>query len=396
MASGSRFTRGALRGTKEAIQGTSHIVEGVHQAILDTVSRAAPVPSQVPLITGMVYRNIRAITGITVTALDRTLTLSERWQAQAATENGAAIQPWQLNLMGALNGAFGDHFRETGHPWDLGVHFCRDGAELDLDRLDQQLPLASPHLCLLVHGLSMTDLSWRSAEPDSYARALESLGATALELRYNSGLPIHENGLALAWQLQYLADHYPAPLQSLHLTGHSMGGLLILSACHQAIELGLTWPTLVREVACLGAPHQGARLELAGNWASHVMNLTPYTTPFAMAGRRRSAGIKDLRYGSLRADDRLGRHMDDTETFAPGLVLPVPGARYLMVAGSLDEPDKPVSRLLGDGLVLPQSALSPRLAGEVDISRRQFHGLGHLDLQRHESVQQAILDWHKF
>ena len=63
----------------------------------------------------------------------------------------------------------------------------------------------------------MNDLQWRAvpgaqgAGPHGDALA-EAFGYTPVHLRYNTGLHVSENGLALAAQLEALLAGWPAPL----------------------------------------------------------------------------------------------------------------------------------------------------------------------------------------
>ena len=72
----------------------------------------------------------------------------------------------------------------------------------------------------------------------------------------------------------------------------------------------MAWPTLVRQVVSLGTPHMGAPLEQFVHYASAGLNVLPETRPFSRFLRRRSAGIRDLRQGSLVDDDWRDRDPD--------------------------------------------------------------------------------------
>ena len=82
-------------------------------------------------------------------------------------------------------------------------------------------------------------------------------------------------------------------------------------------------------------PHHGAPLERGGNWLNVMLDGSPYAAPFSRLGKGRSAGITDLRYGSLVDADWHGR-----DRFAHGgderVIVPLPvGVRCYAVAGSL-------------------------------------------------------------
>lgn len=403
MKSRSVFARGAVRGVSEAVRGGSQVVEGVHNAVLDTVARGVRMPSAVPVITRLVYESIRGVAGIAGMTLEQTLNRLEHLPLKLYSEDERPLSPWQLNLLSAFNGAFGDHFHDSDHPWNLTLSFCHGGKVLPLepDALARQLDPAAPSLTLFIHGLSMSDLAWQDARAISYGDKLEqTLGISTLNLRYNTGRHIHDNGRDLALALEQVLDAWPGPLREIRLVGHSMGGLVALSASAYGQRLQLRWPRRLRGIACLGAPHQGARLENVGNWFSHLLSYTPYTRPLAEAGHVRSAGIKDLRYGSLLAEDWAQRDPDGVERFTPHPVPALAGVDYLMVATTLrSKSPSALVRRLGDGLVIPRSALTPRLDDAdrdppATVQKHLLPGLGHLGLLHDHVVEEILRDWH--
>ena len=82
-----------------------------------------------------------------------------------------------------------------------------------------------------------------------------------------------------------------------------MGGLVARSACYQGAERGAAWTTRVRHVVSLGTPHMGAPLAQGVHWLSAGLQTVPEMRPLAGFLRRRSAGIRDLRHGSLVDED---------------------------------------------------------------------------------------------
>ena len=137
----------------------------------------------------------------------------------------------------------------------------------------------------------------------------EELGCTPLYLRYNTGRHISTNGQEFAQLLEQLCEAWPVPVESLSLIGHSMGGLVIRSASWYAQQAQSTWLQHLQRVVCLGTPHHGSPVERAGHALDRAMQRIPYTEPLAL-GRRRSAGIKDLRHGDLLDEDWQGHHPD--------------------------------------------------------------------------------------
>ena len=144
------------------------------------------------------------------------------------------------------------------------------------------------------------------------------------------------------------------------LIGHSMGGLVGRSACHYGA--GELWTTKVRHVFTLGSPHLGAPLEQAANAASAALARLPETR--ALLGdplNRRSAGIKDLRYGYLVDECWLDQ---DCDAFLRDTGREIPFLRtahhYFVCATVSRDPNALAGRIVGDLLVLRASAWSQR------------------------------------
>ena len=146
-----------------------------------------------------------------------------------------------------------------------------------------------------------------------------------------------------------------------------MGGLVARSACEQARVAGLTWRARLKNLVCLGTPHQSAPLERVGSWLDSVLGSNAITRPFARIGQIRSSGITDLRHGHV-----LATHWEGQGRFEPAgsdslvnrQVLPLPeGVACFAVAGTTSkmphtskvQPARGV--LMGDGLVPVASAL---------------------------------------
>ena len=133
--------------------------------------------------------------------------------------------------------------------------------------------------------------------------SLRDLGFTPVYLRYNTGLHISDNGQQLADMLAQLQLLWPGPIDELALVGHSMGGLVVRSACYYGARQHHSWTAAVRHVVCLGSPHLGADLEKAVNVAAWALARLPETRAIAGLSTRASCGPKDLRFGSCRDED---------------------------------------------------------------------------------------------
>ncbi len=134
------------------------------------------------------------------------------------------------------------------------------------EELAAAFPRATSRLAIFVHGLAETEISWhrRAADHIPYGPQLHAgFGYTPLYLRYNTGRHVSDSGLDLAWLLEGLLATWPEQVDDLLLVGHSMGGLVIRSACHYGSQAAAPWTEPVRHIFYLGSPHLGAPLARA-------------------------------------------------------------------------------------------------------------------------------------
>jgi pimeloyl-ACP methyl ester carboxylesterase len=304
-------------------------------------------------------------------------------------------------FVAALNGLFGDHLERSGNPLAIRMALRSGGMALPMDRvaLAQTLPAAGRKLLVLVHGLCMNDRQWSRRGHDHGQALAQALGYTPLYLHYNSGRHVSHNGREFAALLQRLLLAWPMPVDELVIVGHSMGGLVARSACHQAKLQGLAWPQALKALVCLGTPHHGAPLERGGRRIDQLFGLSAYAAPFARLGKTRSAGITDLRYGNLQDADWQGRdrhaqrHDDRQPTPLPKRV------DCYVVAATLGERATGLhSKLIADGLVPVASALgehrNPEMALHLPASHQQVvTSANHWDLLSREDVYTKLRDW---
>jgi pimeloyl-ACP methyl ester carboxylesterase len=250
--------------------------------------------------------------------------------------------------------------------------------------------------------LCESDAAWslRAAERGgTYAtRVLPELDATAVTIRYNTGLRISENGRRLAALLEALVDAWPVPIERLALVGHSMGGLVIRSAGHAGTERDHRWPALVDTTISLGTPHLGAPLEQAAHLASWALGAVPESRPIAAVLRARSPGIRDLRYGSLVDAEWETLDADALRGFERADVPLLDRARHHVVAATLTEsPDHPLARVIGDLLVLTPSAHGlqgrRRVVAFEEESCRHVGGHGHFGLLNSPALDGLLREW---
>jgi pimeloyl-ACP methyl ester carboxylesterase len=290
-------------------------------------------------------------------------------------------------ILGALNGAVGDVLKDRYRPLALEMTAHADAARG-----------ATPKVVVFVHGLGETGDSWKLGGRPTYgARLAADHGYTPVYVTYNSGLHISDNGQTLAERIDEVVAGWPVAVDDLVLVGHSMGGLVVRSACHYAGRDDRPWTKHLSNVFCLGTPHLGAPLEQAANVAGWALGRLPETKPFAKVVNGRSVGIKDLRYGACVEDDWSGCDPDEFLRDRCTEVPFTPTADYYFIGASLGRREGDVvDRLVGDLLVLYTSASGVgkkrRIGFEVDRGKR-FDGVNHFQLLNHPKVYEQLEEW---
>jgi len=269
--------------------------------------------------------------------------------------------PTSESVQSVVNGLWGDALGRYGGQLEIPMSVRdRSGASVVLPTdLGGAFPDATGHLVVLVHGLVETGRCWEGSEDEP--GLVETLGAhpllTPVAIRYNSGLRVSDNGDQLASLLEELRADWPAPVESISLVGHSMGGLVIRSACGIAASSDLRWLRDVRDVVTLGTPHRGSPLEKAANVAAWALAFAPDTRPLADFLNGRSGGIKDLRFGSVGEDDWRGTDPDVLLSNTVGDHPLSSGIRHHFVAGvATADPAHPFGAAVGDLVVRANSA----------------------------------------
>ncbi|MEO7253355.1 MAG: alpha/beta hydrolase [Casimicrobium sp.] len=400
--------RGASRLIIDATTGITDLVEAMHRNIARVpVVTSSAENGRTSGIAGFVYRTVRGVTRVVGGGIDAGLALLS--PALADVPNVRAREA----VLSALNGVLGDHLVASKNQLAIPMQFRHRGHSLTVTRdgIAQQLPNASGKIVVLIHGLCMNDLQWKTGGDDvstahDHGAALHrDLGFTPIYLRYNSGLHVSTNGREFASALKALLAAWPVPVESLVIVAHSMGGLVSRSAFHYGRKARHAWCKSLDKIVFLGTPHLGAPLERGGNWIDILLGATPYASPFAKLGKVRSAGITDLRHGSVLDDDWQGQ-----DRFEPALdaLTPVPlpaNVRCYTIAARIDNGSKTNSvsaagkRLLGDGLVPLNSALADA-RGKHDDAKRNLkfppenqcvvHGVNHMELLKAAQVYPAL------
>jgi hypothetical protein len=383
--------RGASRLAVDAVTGMTDLAENVHRTITRLAPPlGAPTTERTQGVTGFVYRRVRRTTRLVGRGIEATLS---RLPARlSGTESSEARD----GLRAVVNGIVGDHLAATDNPLAIPMALCHDGAPLSLDRdaLAQRFGPASGRLLVLAHGLCMDERGWQRDGHDHGAALARDLSMTPLYLRYNSGRAIADNGQDFADLLENALDAWPVPVRELAFVGHSMGGLVMRSACHIGTARDHRWLPLLSRVVFLGSPHYGSPLERAGHAVDRALGIGPYTAPFARLGLIRSQGIQDLRHG---------RYLDVPAVDTPELprALPEHIACFALAATRRPSPgllNDTLGDLVGDGLVPVASALGRHADAEAslpipDAHQRVVYGLNHFDLLSDRTVYAQLRRW---
>jgi pimeloyl-ACP methyl ester carboxylesterase len=369
-----------------ASAGLVDIVERMHRTIQRRPAAIGPsIVETTQGITGFVYQSIRGSVGLIGRGFDSALARFEGMLPAGETTPGRDV------LISIVNGVYGDYLAGTGNPLAIQMQLHHDGAPLDVANPTVHFEAAgrgapTGRLLVLVHGLCMSVRQW-SHDGYSHGAALaEELGWTPLYLRYNSGLHVAENGKLFAELLQSLVRHWPRTVEELAVVGHSMGGLVARSACLTGGELSHDWLGQLRKLVFLGTPHQGVPLERGGHDLDYLLELSPYSAPFTRLGKARSAGIQDLRHGTITPGGyRFVPLPKGVDCYAIAATV---GARRSLLA----------DRLIGDGLVPLDSALGRHADRGRSLRFPQTHQwvgyeMGHLELLQRPEVYAQLRAW---
>ena len=390
-----------------AASGGARRVQEVHDGIARRAFRplgavATPVRRTHDAVAGAVYASVAVglRTGARAAGAAGALAASGR-PLDGTPRAGVALA--------VLNGAHGDLVAREAPSLALDMTVRVAGRDVPVDRaaLAAGFPGASGSVAVFLHGLTENEGAWcfravrhHGDRSTTYGSMLQrDLGLTPVYLRYSTGLRIGDNGARLDALLARLVEQWPVPVQDVVLVGHSMGGLVARSALHQArggTPDAAPWTRLVRDTVTLGTPHLGAPLERGVHALAGALARVPETRPVATLLDTRSAGIRDLRRGTLVADDepRSGTTPGRRHTWVPLH----DGARHFVVLATVPrDPDGRLAHVVGDLLVPPRSACGDtggddRLAFPADHVHR-LGGLHHFDLLNHPLVYAQLRRW---
>ncbi len=372
--------RGASQLAIEATRGVSELVQAIQiESAAGPAILGRPLEGPAKLVTGLVHGVVRGITSMVGATIDVAL-------ERLAPLLGASVPGVEREaILGALNGVLGDYLVERKNPLAISMRLRSGGEPLELtpESLRAAFPAATSKVVVLVHGSCATDLMWLRNGHDHGVAIAADLGATPVYVHYNSGLHISANGRELAGLLEQLVAAWPIAVTQLVLIGHSMGGLVARSACHVAEDARHSWRGRLDALVTLGAPHHGAPLERGGSWAHLLLGVSRFSAPFARLARVRSAGITDLRYGSVLDEHWEGRDRFEIHDDPRQMIALPEGVRCFALAGSLSS--EPSANLRGDGMVPVASALGEHTTSTLAlvfpaVHKRIAYSTGHLDL----------------
>ncbi|NMT62566.1 esterase/lipase family protein [Marinobacter orientalis] len=292
---------------------------------------------------------------------------------------------WQKHASAIFSGFFGDWLEARNNP--LAMPMALFHGHESVDPASPCVEASGSTLCLSIHGLMELESVWTLPGGDGahYGSLLAAANSdiTPLTLRYNTGRPIYRNGETLADMLDTLVRQWPVAVERIILIGHSMGGLLIRSACHHGQRHGYGWVGQLSDCVYISVPHDGSWLAKGARAAAEL-------TGRATRDYLRVLGeIIDLRSEGIRNLSR-GEFVNATEDEPPLL----PGARHYVVCGSLARSHlHPANALFGDALVHESSARGRERKGWALAGVASFPGIGHIRLAHDPDVAVQLKEW---
>lgn len=301
-------------------------------------------------------------------------------------------------VQAVANAVWGDQLASQASPLALDMSM-RDGDGVQIQPTPDALALAfevlTPRVVVLIHGLGETERCWTAnpaaeAPLPGLAELLSSAGFTPLLMRYNTGRSVAENGLDMSDLLEDICRAWPIAVDEIALVGNSMGGLVARAAVQEGRSAQREWSKVVRRLVTLGSPHLGAPLAKGAHLASLGLRVAPETRPLSRFLERRSAGLKDLRFGSVGGDDLLTRGEAGCQ------VVPEPeGVTQHFIAGVFTgDPGHPLGTLLGDLIVRVPSGTGRGRRRRVEAAHvTVIGGRRHFDLARDPVVAEQVRQW---
>jgi pimeloyl-ACP methyl ester carboxylesterase len=388
--------QGVSRLVTDATIGITDLVESMHNRIVHPpFLPSTPIQHLITNIAGIAYTSVRWSTKLIGGGVDKALGLFASVSGEIKTTNEKEA------IHSVLNGVIGDYLEKTENPLEIKMQFRfqAKAITLDTESIEKTYPTINGKIILMVHGSCMNDIQWTRKEHNHGTALAKEFDRTPIYLHYNSGRHISTNGQNLNELLEKLISEWPVPIEELIIIAHSMGGLVTRSALHYGQQQQNSWTKHLKKIVFLGTPHHGASMEQAGNYLDVVLEAVPYARPFARLGKIRSAGVTDLRYGSLLDED--WQNIDRFKMKGDqrlNVSLPENVQCYSIAGVNGKANTSLTAQLLGDNMVGIKSALGQHENSTKDLKFKEAHTWiayenNHLDLLSNPKVYNKIKSW---
>ena len=281
-----------------------------------------------------------------------------------------------------LNGLVGDKLEQNKDTWAIKLSFRLNGKDISVGELDKNIK--GKRVVLLLHGLMADERVWNRFR-------IKQRDLVPVSIRYNTGRHISENGKELSQLLQEFSQRIQP--KKIYLVGHSMGGLVLRSACYYGMQDKLPWIKLLKSVFLLAVPNDGAALEKLSHLTSFALRKIArwHLGTIGNVLEQRSNGIKDLRLGAMLDEDWTSPSAGLLGKPDRASVSPIPGVDYHILIGTLAKDETSLlAKYFGDGLVTKQSAAGETLLKISTI--KTFANTGHNAILVNPEVHQYILE----
>ena len=199
-------------------------VERMHRAISRRCFSAIgplgkPVEPAHDAVAKTVYTSIRLAVALAGVGVDRMVNVRP-----AIADRSQAV----------VNGLWGDALGHRAARLEVPMGLRNRSSEpVGLERIAEEYPAARASLVFLVHGFADTERCWMptATHPGLYDLLEAGSEHTPILIRYNTGRSLADNGALLASLIEECTRAWPVPVQTVAAVGHSMGGLVIRSAC---------------------------------------------------------------------------------------------------------------------------------------------------------------------
>jgi pimeloyl-ACP methyl ester carboxylesterase len=345
----------------------AELARDVHRAVAHRIfaalgGPAVPVRRLHDVITAVAYGASRLGVRAVPIAAGSVAARAHRTHAESVHDG-----PRASFVVGALNGWAGDRLVDRQPELATRMRLRTESGRLRTrpgNVVHDVGSAATPRVVVFVPGLCETDRFWQLGTQRAFGAPTSTYGAqlrdeqgwTPLYVSYNTGRHVSVNGADLARLLEDIVAGWPVPVTELAIVGHSMGGLVARSAAQQAELDELAWVARLRHIVGLGTPHLGAPLERFANVGTWALARLPETRPFAAWLNRRSAGIKDMRYGAVVEADWLDADPDELLHDRCTAAELLPHVQYSTVSATLGRVPTGRPPLTGDLLVWHGSA----------------------------------------